>query len=104
MIIRNTKHVYNSTHKRTNGQYFTAYNPFDNACFLQWANDCNLKNATILEPFAGSNNLIEMLKKMGLCNNFKSFDIEPQNINVEKHDTLADFPRNFPWREHIRAS
>ena len=74
----------NITHKRTNGQYFTEYNPFDNDGFLQWAEDCELKNTIILEPFAGSNNLIKMLQEMGLCNNFKSFDIELHNVNFEK--------------------
>ena len=82
-------------HKRTNGQYFTEYNPFDNAGFLQWAEECNLKHTTILEPFAGSNNLIEMLQDMGLCKQFASFDIEPQNVNIEKQDTLTDFPKGF---------
>ena len=63
-------------HKRTNGQYFTQFNPFDNKGFYEWAEKCNLKNTTILEPFAGSNNLIQMLKEMNLCKDYKSFDIE----------------------------
>ncbi|MCL2038821.1 MAG: hypothetical protein FWG85_00145 [Bacteroidetes bacterium] len=47
--------------KRTQGQYFTKYNPFENEGFLEWAEKYNLKEQTILEPFAGANNLIDML-------------------------------------------
>lgn len=81
--------------KRINGQYFTQYNPFKNNGFLNWANECNLKNNFILEPFAGNNNLIKMLQKMRLCDNFISYDIEPQNENVLFKDTLQDFPTNY---------
>ena len=81
--------------KISKGQFFTNQNPFNNDGFLEWANKCDLKHKTILEPFAGSNNLIEMLKELGLCNDYKSYDIEPKNINVECKDTLADFPKGF---------
>ena len=80
--------------KRTNGQYFTQYNPFDNQAFQGWSNECNLKDNIILEPFAGSNNLIKMLQEMNLCNNFISYDIEPKNEDVLFKDTLQDFPEN----------
>ena len=56
--------------KRELGQYFTTYNPFQNYGFLNWAKECNLSKTTILEPFAGSNNLINMLQNMGLCRFF----------------------------------
>jgi len=81
--------------KRTNGRYFTEYNPFDNNGFKEWARECNLQNSIILEPFAGSNNLIKMLKAMDLCNNFSSFDIDPKDENVLFRDTLQDFPTNY---------
>lgn len=81
--------------KRINGQYFTQYNPFNNQGFLDWSIDCNLKNNIILEPFAGSNNLITMLQGMGLCNDFLSYDIEPKNKYVSYKDTLNDFPEGF---------
>ena len=81
--------------KRTQGQYFTQYNPFDNEGFLEWAKECNLKEQTILEPFAGANNLINMLQDMGLCNDFISFDIEPKSSNVKHRNTLTDFPKNY---------
>lgn len=81
--------------KRELGQYFTAYNPFQNEGFLTWAKECNLNKNTILEPFAGSNNLINMLQNMDLCCDFKSFDIEPQNEFVKKKDTLKNFPKGY---------
>ena len=61
--------------KRVLGQYFTRYNPFKNEGFIEWSTECSLKNNTILEPFAGSNNLITMLQEMRLCNSFVSYDI-----------------------------
>jgi len=85
----------NVNNKRTQGQYFTQYNPFRNDGFLEWAESCNLKNETILEPFAGANNLINMLKNMELCNDFISFDIEPKNNDVKYKNTLTDFPKNY---------
>jgi hypothetical protein len=81
--------------KRRNGQYFTQYNPFDNKAFQEWSNECNLKDSLVLEPFAGSNNLIKMLQEMDLCNNFTSYDIDPQNENVLFKDTLQDFPKGY---------
>ena len=81
--------------KRTHGQYFTEVNPFVNDGFIEWSNECDIKNNIILEPFAGSNNLIRMLQEMNLCNDFISYDIEPQNHNVLFKDTLQDFPKGF---------
>ncbi len=81
--------------KRANGQYFTLYNPFENQGFLNWCRQCDIANTTILEPFAGSNNLVQMLQNLSLCNSFKSFDIEPQNKDIQKQDTSKDFPTGY---------
>lgn len=54
--------------KKSNGLYFTHGNPFRNRPFSQWARIVGLPGKHILEPFAGSNNLITMLTEMGLCN------------------------------------
>lgn len=81
--------------KRTNGQYFTERNPFINDGFLEWSSECDISNNIILEPFAGSNNLIQMLLDMKLCNKFISYDIEPQHNNVIFKDTLLNFPQGF---------
>jgi hypothetical protein len=81
--------------KRHLGQYFTQENPFDTPAFLSWAERCHLKRENILEPFAGSNNLIHMLKQMGLCNQFFSTDIEPKSSEVLQHNALVNFPTGF---------
>lgn len=81
--------------KRKNGQYFTENNPFSNAGFLEWASDCELHNQAILEPFAGSNNLIHMLQEMDQCHRFVSYDIAPRDRDVQPRDTLAHFPTDF---------
>lgn len=81
--------------KRVNGQYFTTQNPFRNQAFIDWSRECDLTSSTILEPFAGRNDLIEMLKEMDLCSSFASFDIEPKNSQVQKRDSLLDFPKDY---------
>jgi hypothetical protein len=85
--------------KRLKGQYFTIYNPFESEGFQKWAERCDLKNQKVLEPFAGSNNLITMLEEMNLCNDYASYDIDPQNkrggIKVKFRDTLKNFPIGF---------
>jgi hypothetical protein len=81
--------------KRLNGQYFTRENPFETEGFKEWAEECNLKGSIILEPFAGSNNLITILQKMDLVKDFASFDVSPQNENVLSRDTLKDFPKGY---------
>ena len=52
--------------KRTQGQYFTQYNQFKNNAFKEWAKESRILNSTILEPFAGSNNLIRMIQEIKL--------------------------------------
>lgn len=84
-----------SPDKRENGRYFTINNPFDNKAFYTWSDQSNLVGKTILEPFAGANHLIEMLKSMKICNSFKSFDILPNHIDVHYCDTLKKFPTGF---------
>lgn len=86
---------YSDNPKRNHGQYFTRANPFDHEAFKQWAQEAGLTHTTLLEPFAGSNNLINMLQGLGLCRKFKSFDIEPKNPRVIHQDTLRNFPKGF---------
>ncbi|MGL4366812.1 MAG: Eco57I restriction-modification methylase domain-containing protein [Brevinemataceae bacterium] len=81
--------------KRTKGQYFTTKNIFEHVEFRNWATRANLTNETILEPFAGANSLIHMLKELNLCNSFQSFDIVPQTSEVLQKNTLASFPKKF---------
>ena len=89
--------------KKTHGVYYTTGNPFVLKPFSSWAEKINLTKLEILEPFAGANNIIKMLKETG-CKSFKSFDIKPQSPDVKKKDTLKNFPKGFkvcitnpPW-------
>ena len=93
--MQDTQKYQDLQNKRTNGQYFTEFNPFNNSGFAEWSASCDIINQNVLEPFAGSNNLIKMLQNMGFCNNFSSFDLEPQDEFVQLKDTLLDFPSGF---------
>lgn len=93
-----------SEQKRAAGRYYTRENPFSHPAFQRWARDAGLPRATVLEPFAGANSLIKMLRAAGLCDSFASFDIAPGDRAVRRRDTLADFPSGFsvcitnpPW-------
>ena len=92
------------TRKRQIGQYYTVGNPFSVEPFRDWAKSAKLPNKEILEPFAGSNSLINMLELMGYCRRSVSYDLEPRDNKVRKRDTLKQFPRNHeicitnpPW-------
>lgn len=95
---------YGTSPKRSNGQYYTARNPFDHPAFIKWASIAGLPSGHILEPFAGANSLITYLQSMNLCRKFTSFDIAPTNPEVEYRDTIEDFPADYdicvtnpPW-------
>ncbi len=51
-----------SINKRLRGQFFTVVNPFLNDVFMEWWNQIpkNSRNR-VLEPFAGANNIVEMI-------------------------------------------
>ena len=92
--------------KRMHGQYYTVKNPFDHPSFMEWAENANLKDTKVIEPFAGSNNLINHLMDLGMVSieNCDSFDIEPGSLDVQKRDTLKSFPKGYdacvtnpPW-------
>jgi hypothetical protein len=75
--------------------FFTQLNIFKHREFKEWAKRAQLSESVLLEPFAGSNNLIKMLEELKLCNSFKSYDINPQDTTVEERNTLKDFPKGF---------
>lgn len=90
--------------KRVRGCYYTESNPFTVRAFKPWARRARLKERTVLEPFAGSNNLIDMLDGLGLCGKSKSYDIRPASPRVAARDTIRDFPTGYeacisnpPW-------
>lgn len=88
--------------KKLKGQFYTTVNPFHNQLFLKWFNEIeDIKTKTILEPFAGSNNIVKMIQEF-YNNKWKCFDIEPNNYlnnapeyNIQKNDSLKNFPLGF---------
>lgn len=90
--------------KRARGRFYTAGNPFALAPFREWAERAGLPGQRVLEPFAGANSLVRMLRELSLCGDFAAYDIEPAGRAVRRRDTLADFPSGFevcvtnpPW-------
>lgn len=78
--------------KKQHGQFYTVVNPFYNKV-IKWWLEKNIKPSDILlEPFAGSGNLVTMLQKVGFSNSWKQYDIEPQGTNIIKQDTFKNFP------------
>ena len=97
--------------KRESGRYFTAGNPFVHPAFSEWAELAGIRCSTVLEPFAGANSLIERLQAMGLCNAYASYDVAPASPDVQRRDTLDDFPQGYdvcvtnpPWLARNSAS
>ena len=101
-------------HKRAQGRYFTAgqANPFTLDAFESWAERANLKNATLLEPFAGRGDLLHKLASVGLLSkSVKAYDLTPAARFIKKRDTLLNFPKgsdvcvtNPPWLARNSAS
>jgi hypothetical protein len=52
-------------------------------------------NNIVLEPFAGSNNLIKMLQDQGYNFEFTAYDINPGSLEVKKKDTIHEFPIGY---------
>lgn len=56
---------------------------------------------TFIEPFAGSNNIILMVKDLGFENPWVAFDIEPptetmvDDVPVIQRDTILDYPKGY---------
>ena len=90
--------------KRSRGQFYTRGNPFTLQPFLEWSGKIELNSKHILEPFAGSNNIVKALQEINLCKQFSSYDIAPADKEVEQRDTIKSFPQGFevcvtnpPW-------
>ena len=89
--------------KKLNGQFFTVVNPFIHTLFFHWIDTIeNFDERVIVEPFAGSNNIVNMIEGLGFENKWHSYDIDPvdDELNNNKktiivqRDTINDFPRN----------
>lgn len=97
-----TKEDIINENKRLLGQFFTITNPFSTNIFYKWMELIpDNANQIILEPFAGSNNIVAMIQSLGFQNSWSCFDIEPPEINkteefpIVKQDTLTNFPKGF---------
>ena len=99
--------------RRRRGRYYTRVgtrfgvrrNPFGLPPFRDWLRRAGVRRQThLLEPFAGANHLVDMLRAEGVTAACSSFDIEPAAAGVVRRDTLRAFPRGFevcvtnpPW-------
>lgn len=78
------------------GQYFTNINIFNIDIFKEWMK-LSLKesNNILLEPFAGSGNIIKMIQEIGFTNDWVAYDIEPKEKNIIQQDTIENYPVGF---------
>jgi hypothetical protein len=83
-----------SVSKRQHGQYFTLRNPFNHPEFDAWARRAGLPEETLIEPFAGANNIVRMLQDKDLCRCFVSYDIEPAADEVVRRDVFKSYPED----------
>ena len=89
-----------SEQKRLLGQFFTITNPFDYDLFHKWWKQASRTlptDETILEPFAGANNILRLAQEVGIRNRWACYDIAPPELmtvdcKVEQRDTLKNFP------------
>ena len=90
--------------KRAQGRFYTLGNPFVLEPFKRWAKQASISQTCILEPFAGANNIIHTLVDLGLCREFISYDIKPNDEKVDRRNTIDCFPKGYdvcitnpPW-------
>lgn len=88
--------------KKMYGQFFTIVNPFDIDVFKQWFQLIpEGKREKLLEPFAGSNNIVKMIKDLGYNYNWGCYDIAPNDYNaapefpIIQQDTISCFPTGY---------
>ena len=90
----------NDERKKLNGQFFTVTNPFISNPFYAWLESIpKEKKMEIIEPFAGSNNIVKMINDLRLFDiRWHCYDVMPPSYNavpevtVTKQDTIEDFP------------
>ena len=87
--------------KRELGQYYTIQNPFTLEPFKQWFFKIKTENKTILEPFAGANNIPLLMMEVDDDLIWDCFDIEPSKKNktsrfkIIQKDTIENFPYGY---------
>lgn len=96
----------NKIHNRNNKQkakYYTFDNPFKHSLLKEWLSQIpNYQNKRFLEPFAGSNNIVTLVRQIDdSIVNWNCFDIAPPLMNnapefdITKRDTIKNFPKGF---------
>lgn len=89
--------------KKSKGQFYTTTNPFHNQLFIKWFNSIPMavkEERPFLEPFAGANNIVQMMLDLSHKNKWECFDIDPNPdaktpFVVLRRDTLQDFPSGY---------
>ena len=88
--------LINTADKIRLGCFYTTQNIFSYPQFREWFTTAlKASNNIVLEPFAGSNNLIKMLQNEGYQFKFDAYDINPSSPEVEKKDTIKEFPWGY---------
>lgn len=86
--------------KKLYGQFFTITNPFDIDPFYEWMRLISEKEI-LVEPFAGANNIVKMIKDLGFTNEWACCDIQPNEYNaapeyqIIQQDTIQNFPKGY---------
>lgn len=79
--------------QRLHGRFFTTGNPFGYGAFTRWWADIpTAQRELVLEPFAGAGAIARLMAEAGHTTTWVQYDIEPGAPDVERRDTLADFP------------
>lgn len=88
--------------KRALGQYFTHGNPFSLRPFQEWMRQVwSVTDPPVfLEPFAGANHIVRLVREAGWDAPWSCWDIQPpcesaEGFPVTARDTLAAFPEGF---------
>lgn len=89
--------------KRLHGQFFTTTNPFNVDPFHKWIKNIPCYGElVILEPFAGANNIVQMIQDIGYSNAWSCFDVCPINgdenttaFEVKSRDTIESYPSGY---------
>lgn len=92
--------------KRQLGQFYTISNPFHHPLFYSWLENIppDLYESPWLEPFAGSNNIPELIDALEIrpatSESWTAYDIQQPEENTSEipvniQDTISDFPKGY---------
>lgn len=88
--------------KKMYGQFFTIANPFDVDIFYKWYSIIPEQDKeVVLEPFAGVNNILNLLSLIDITPKWECYDIDEFDFNnfeeypVKRRDTIKNFPKGF---------